>query len=100
MMDVKVIEQENGHFEACENGTKEIEVFQELTKEEFEKRFPEVNTYGLSWTECIFLESGVFLHENEWNGEEYTGDYGTYRVLYKVKDEDEDQYEIVGYYKL
>lgn len=44
----------------------------EITKKEFEERYPEVSTYGLEAYSPVYLENGVVLIDKEWNGEVYT----------------------------
>ena len=44
----------------------------EITKKEFEEKYPEVNTYGLESCGPVYLENGVVLINEEWNGEVYT----------------------------
>lgn len=41
----------------------------EITKKEFEERYPEVSTYGLEAYSPVYLENGVVLIDKEWNGE-------------------------------
>lgn len=77
----------------------EMELIKEISKEEFEKRFPEVSTYGIDWTET-FLENGVILLDSDWNGEEYCslcpdGVKRWYRPVYEELGDDE--FEIIGY---
>ncbi len=81
----------------------------EITKTEFEKRFPEVSTYGLEQLMPVYLENGVILIDTEWNGEFYTvknqdGSESVYRPVQEPVSYDEDgnpeDWETVGYEKL
>ena len=47
-------------------------MIREITKKEFGERFPEVSTYGVEQLMPVFLDNGVVLTEDEWNGEVYT----------------------------
>lgn len=74
-------------------------MIREISKKEFEEKFPEISTYGINWTQ-VFLENGVILLDSEWNGEEYIvrGLDGSEKVYTPVYSEvDEDEFEIVGY---
>lgn len=81
----------------------------EITKTEFEKRFPEVSTYGLEQLMPVYLENGVILIDTEWNGEFYTvknqdGSESVYRPVQEPVSYDEDgnpeDWETVGYEQL
>lgn len=71
----------------------------EISRKEFEEKFTEVSTYGLERSMPVYLENGMILIDQEWNGEVYTvkenGGERTFRPLYK-KDEEGDM-EIIGY---
>lgn len=74
-------------------------MIREISKREFEKKFPEINTCGINWTQK-FLENGVILLDSEWNGEEYDtlcsdGVKRCYKPVYKQFDEDD--FEVIGY---
>lgn len=76
-----------------------MELIKAISKEEFKKKFPQINTYGINWTQ-IFLENGTILLDSEWNGETYysrcaDGIKRCYKPVYKEKDTDD--FEIVGY---
>ncbi len=66
----------------------------EISKKEFEERYPEVSTYGLENHSPVYLENGVVLIDNEWNGETYTvkedGKERTFRPVQEPDDVDED----------
>lgn len=93
MLNLKVRQWENGGLEVSEDGF-EMEVFAEVSKSDFEKSNPEISTYGFDFGDSVFLENGVILHEKDWNGEFYSGDYGTYRPVSQQVDDD---FEVVGY---
>lgn len=83
-----------------------MELIKEISKEEFEKKFPEISTYGIDGTQK-FLENGTILLDSEWNGEEYNslcpdGIKRCYKPVYKetgVDDFEEAEYErkLIGY---
>ena len=67
----------------------------EITKKEFEERYPEVSTYGLEAYSPVYLENGVVLIDKEWNGEVYTvkdeeGKERTYRPVQEPDEVDDD----------
>lgn len=70
-------------------------MLKEITMKEFQKRFPEISTYGTHWTSEVFLEDGTILWEQDWNGEEYNDGHRRFRCVYKEVGEDE--FEVVGY---
>lgn len=83
-----------------------IKMLKEITKAEFENRFPAISTYGLEQIMPVYLENGVILTSGEWNGESYTvksvdGSESTYRPVQKPVSYDEDgepeDWETVGY---
>lgn len=87
---------ENGAFEVNENGTILVEMLQEITREEFEKRFPDVSTYDANYDPlAIFLENGTILLDSEYNGEKYNLNNSTFYPVYRFLENDE--IEIVGY---
>lgn len=78
----------------------------EITKKEFEERYPAISTYGLEAHSPVYLENGVVLIDKEWNGEVYTakdteGKERTYRPVQEpdVLDDDGEvlQWKTVGY---
>lgn len=78
----------------------------EITKKEFEERYPEVSTYGLEAYSPVYLENGVVLIDREWNGEVYTvkdekGKERTFRPVLETEPVGDDgevsQWEIIGY---
>lgn len=75
----------------------ETDVLSELTRKEFEEKFPDKPTYNLSQFPPVFLENGEILLQNEWNGEAYHTENTRYFPVYNQVDEDE--YEIIGYYQ-
>ena len=79
--------------------TKKIEtdVLSELSRKEFEEKFPDKPTYNLSQFPPVFLENGEILLQNEWNGEAYHTENARYFPVYNQVDEDD--YEIIGYYQ-
>lgn len=93
MKKIIYIEWENGSKCLAETG-EEMEILEALSKKEFEKRFPEISTYGLEDYSPVYLENGTVLINTEWNGERYSGEYGEYRPVYQ---QEEDDFEIVGY---
>ena len=75
-------------------------MFKEITKKEFEEKFPEVNTYGMDNYMLVYLENGMILLENEWNGEGYETFFDGKRVCVYPVYKDMDEYgdtEIMGY---
>lgn len=67
-------------------------MIKEITKQEFEERYPEISTYGLDAP--IFLENGVILSESNWNGELYEAGDNYYRPMQKPVDDD---WETISY---
>ena len=47
-------------------------MIKEISKKEFKERFPETDTYNSSTLTEIFLDNGIMLLSDEWNGEVYT----------------------------
>lgn len=73
------------------------DVLSELSRKEFEEKFPDKSTCNLSQFPPVFLENGEILLQSEWNGECYnTGNTSYYPVYNQV---DEDDFEIIGYYQ-
>lgn len=81
-------------------------MLKEISRVEFEERFPEVSTYGLGQLMPIYLENGVILIDTEWNGEVYTvknqdGTESTYKPIQEPvsydKEWEPDDWETVGY---
>lgn len=95
MREISYTEAENGARYESETGRK-MDVLEEITKSEFEKRFPSVPTRGL--LNPVYLENGVILLQEEWNGEEYSLENGrSYRPVYRKNGEDD--YETIGFYE-
>lgn len=70
-------------------------MLKEITMDEFQKRFPEISTYGTHCMSEVFLEDGTILWEQDWNGEEYNDGERRFRRVY---EETEDGFfEIIGY---
>ena len=89
-------EAENGARYLSTEG-KQMDVIEEITKEEFKKKFPEVSTYGLEQNCPVYLENGIICIDAEWNGERYSTDKG---IIVPVYEEiGEDDFEIIGYYE-
>ena len=70
-------------------------MIKEITKSEFEKRFPEVSTYGFDNT-ANYLEDGTILLDSEWNGEEYIVDEKSYKPVFEW-DKEADQGTTIGF---
>lgn len=45
-----------------------IVMLKEINKAEFEKKIPEISTYGIDMYSPVYLENGVILIDTEWNG--------------------------------
>ena len=83
-------------------------MIREISKKEFEERFPEVSTYGAEQLMPVFLDNGVVLTDDEWDGEAYTVSEGGKERTFKpvqepdVTDEDGEvlQWKIIGYEEL
>ena len=88
-------EAENGARYLSTEG-KQMDVIEEITKAEFEEKFPEVSTYGLEQNSPMYLENGIICIDTEWNGEQYSTDKGIIVPVYEDKDGD---FEIIGYYE-
>ena len=80
-----------------------------ITRNEFKERYPDDMIYGLDHHDPIYLEGGVILINDEWNGEFYiirtwddngNVDERRYRPVYEPIDWDDDgevsQVEIIG----
>ena len=89
-------EAENGARYLSTEG-KQMDVIEEITKAEFEEKFPEVSTYGLDIYMPVFLENGIVCIEKEWNGEQYSTDKGIIVPVYE--EVEEDDFQIIGYYE-
>lgn len=83
----------------------EIMIIKEMTRKEFEERYPEVYISDAGQV-AAYLENGVVLTESEWNSESYTikGENGAerrYRPVEEPAETDENgeaiQWDIVGY---
>ena len=76
-------------------------MIKEITKKEFEERFPEVSTYGLEQHSPVYLENGVILIDTEWNGEFYNVEGLHFTPIEEpdVIEENGDvlQWKIIGY---
>ena len=102
MKTMTLLETENGarytHL-LDEVPTREIEtdVLSELSRKEFEEKFPDKNTCNLSQFPPVFLENGEVLIQKEWNGECYNTGSKNYYPVYNQCDEDD--FEIIGYYQ-
>ena len=77
---------------------KQMDIIQEISKAEFEKRFPDVSTYGLEQLMPVFLENGTICINTEWNGERYSTDKGIIIPVYEKVEE--DNFQIIGYYEV
>ncbi len=75
---------------------KQMDILEEISREEFERKFPETPTHGLV-DFPVFLENGVILMNSEWNGEHYFSGGKVYAPFYNEIAEDET--EIIGYYE-
>ena len=77
----------------------------EITRKEFEERFPDVSTYGLEQHNPVYLENGIILIDREWNGEVYTvkeeGKERTFKPIQEAIAFDDDgepeQWETIGF---
>lgn len=82
-------------------------MLKEITRVEFEQRYPGVSTYGLEREMPVYLEDGAILINREWNGEDYcgvvnaSGEKHNYRPVQEPTEFDEDgepmQWETLGY---
>ena len=102
MREVKITVWENGGKQIDENGTETIEMIEEVSEKEFSKRFQDVSTYGTDIS-TVFLENGMVLRTNEWNGEcFFTEDSDGRRCqvypVYEQTDEDGEDFDYAGYY--
>ena len=96
MKAVKYGEWENGaRYLACSG--KQMDIIEELTKSEFESKYPDVSTYGLDHCSPKYLSDGTILIDREWNGEAYHTSNGVYKPFYNQVSEDD--IEVIGYYK-
>ncbi len=109
MKKINYIELENGmRILTNESTSKQMNMIENIQKQEFDERFPEhPYAWNCNWTE-IFLENGVVLLERDWNGYEYNNDGEMYRPVYKLSDfsnsddmySDEAEFDIIGYYQV
>ena len=103
MKTVGIIEQPNGALlvtEGDSNKIKEVDIYEEISKEVFREKFPENEDYFacISTDLVDYLDSGDILLSSEWNGEIYILKGGkSYRPVYKRLGEDD--YDIIGYVK-
>lgn len=80
-------------------------MMKELSKKDFEEKFPDVSTYGLEHYSPVFLENGIILIETEWNGEVYIVNDGEKERIFRpiskptVFDDDGEilESETIGY---
>ena len=72
-------------------------MIKEITKKEFERRFPSVSTYGFENYSPIYLDCGDILLETDWNGERYETNGTEYYPIYEVDLLDIGSAEVVGY---
>lgn len=81
-------------------------MLKEITEKEFAERYPEKMIYGLDWCTTVYLENGVILINDEWNGEVFTvknedGSETVYRPVQKPDEVDENgevtSWETIGY---
>lgn len=70
-------------------------MIKEISKKEFEERFPETSTYRLGTT-AVYLDDGAVLTDEDWNGEVYTVDNKMYKPVVAWDDE-ADQGTTIGY---
>lgn len=87
-------EMPNGAKVLSEKGD-EMTILEEITREEFEKKFPETLTHNLINYSPKFLENGIILIRDEWNGEYYDTNSMRYYPVYEQLGEDD--FEIIGY---
>lgn len=82
MKTITYTESENGARYLSTEG-KQMDIIEEISKAEFEKKFPEVSTYGLGQLMPVFLENGTICIDTEWNGERYSTDKGIIVPVYE-----------------
>lgn len=92
----------------CENGTrvlslsefgKKMDILEKLDIAEFEKKYPDISTYGLDNSLLnVFLEDGTILLQDDWNGYEYISEGKIYRCVYELINDDD--WNVVGYYEV
>ena len=70
----------------------------EISKKEFEKKFPEVNTYGLEQYSPVYLDCGLVCIETEWNGERYETNGKIVMPVYELPYNEEQQE--IAYYEV
>lgn len=75
---------------------KQMEIITEISQTEFEKKFPNISTYGLEQYSPIYLENGKICIDKEWNGERYILDDNT-EIVPVYKQNSENDFEIIGY---
>ena len=74
-----------------------MNILEEITKEEFERKFPDIPAHDLKTCSPVFLENGVILINSEWNGERYITEGKEYTPFYK--EGEQGDIEIIGYYE-
>ena len=95
MKTIMYIEAENGARYLSTEG-KQMDIIEEISKAEFEKKFPDISTYGLDMYMPAYLENGIILIDREWNGERYI--INNMEIVPVYEDNDGD-FEIIGYYE-
>lgn len=96
MKTITYTEAENGARYISTEG-KQMDVLQEISKSEFENKFPDISTYGLEQNSPVYLENGIICIDTEWNGYQYSTDKGTIIPVYE--EVEEDDFQIIGYYE-
>lgn len=98
MKTINYVEYENGMRCITEDpNSKTMEIIEEISKKDFEERFPAVSTYGLEQHMPVYLENGIILIESEWNGDTYFTSGGNFKPVYK--ENSEDDFETIGFYE-
>lgn len=97
MKTVTYIEAPNGARYLSNEG-KQMDILEEITMADFERKFQEISTYWLEQKFPVFLENGAILLQSEWNGEHYFSDGKEYAPLYNEVEEDDS--EIIGFYEI
>ena len=69
----------------------------EITRAEFEKKYPDINTNGLGSYMPVFLDNGDVLLETEWNGERYETLEHIYYPVYENDLLDNGSFDIAWY---
>lgn len=78
------------------NKGKQMDILEEIGRQEFIKKFPEISTYGTDMFDT-FLEDGTILWYSDWNGEMYLFNGKMYKPFYKECEEGD--FDIIGYYE-